>query len=478
MCSARSRPLGLRTRLTLWSSLVLAASLAAGFGWVHYGLRRVLEAKNDAFLERKAAELLAGVAEQQPGGMTELEAEIRREVLAYEPEGLIVVVRQPGRLSVDPDTAAARQLAARAVPPGPPVTIGQDGTGQRYRVLAATSRDGGLTLELGISLAETETILAAFDRLVAGGALAFLLLAAVGGLFLSRQALRPVAASIRAARRLDPENLAERLPLTGAGDELDELAATINGLLDRLAAYHAQIIRFTADASHELRSPLAAMRAAVEIALQKPRGSGDYRTVLATLGEQCERLTSLVNGLLLLARADAGEVGIRREPVDVAALADDVAEMFDPLAEERGIRLIAETAGPVMVAGDPSRLRQLLTNLVDNAVRFTEPGGKVTLRVESDADRAIVCVMDTGISIPPEHLPHIFERFYQADAARSAGGCGLGLSICRWIVAAHGGTLRAASGAAEGTSFTASLPKAPAEAKRPEPAMLAAEGEA
>jgi signal transduction histidine kinase len=155
----------------------------------------------------------------------------------------------------------------------------------------------GLSLVLGISLAETEATLAAFDRLVAGGAVAFLVLAVAGGLFLSRQALRPVADSIRAARRLDAQNLSERLPLTGAGDELDELAGTINGLLDRLAAYHAQIIRFTADASHELRSPLAAMRAAVEIALQKPRESEDYRSILATLGEQSDRLTDLVNGL-------------------------------------------------------------------------------------------------------------------------------------------------------------------------------------
>jgi heavy metal sensor kinase len=458
MCSAKIRPLGLRTRLTLWSSLVLAASLAAGFGWVHYGLRRVLEARNDAFLSRKAAELLAGVADYRPDGTAELEAEIRREVLAYEPEGLIVVVRQPGRVSIAPGTDAARLFGDLRVPPGSPSTIGLDDTGQRYRVLAASSRQGGLTLELVISLAETEATLAAFDRLVAGGALVFLLLAVAGGLFLSRQALRPVEDSIRAARRLDAENLSERLPLTGAGDELDELAATTNGLLDRLAAYHAQVIRFTADASHELRSPLAAMQAAVEIALQKPREPEEYQTILATLGEQSERLTALVNGLLLLARVDAGEVTIRREAADLAGLACDVAEMFDPLAEERGIRLVADVSGPVTLSGDPSRLRQLVTNLVDNAVRFTEPGGTVTLRVHGVAGRAILRVTDTGLGIPSEHLPHIFERFYQADVARSSGGCGLGLSICRWIVKAHGGVIEAESGQGKGAEFTVNLP--------------------
>lgn len=455
----------------LWSSLVLAASLAAGFGWVHHGLRRVLEARNDAFLERKSAELLASVSENRPGDRSELEAEIRREVLAYEPEGLIVVVRQPGRVTVAPGTTAARRLAAQLMPPGPPSTVGLADAGGRHRVLTTSSRHG-LSLIVGISLTETEVTLAAFDRLVAGGAVAFLVLAVAGGLFLSRQALRPVAESISAARRLDPENLSERLPLTGAGDELDELAATINGLLDRLGAYHAQIIRFTADASHELRSPLAAMRAAVEIALQKPRGPDEYRDVLATLGEQSERLTALVNGLMLLARADAGEVTIRREMVDLAAVACDVAEMFDPLAEERGIRLAAEFSGPVTVAGDPSRLRQLATNLVDNAIRFTEPGGTVTLRVEGIADRAILRVVDTGIGIPAEHLPHVFERFYQADAARGSGGCGLGLSICRWIVQAHGGTIEAAGGAVGGTVFTAALPKASSHADRPETATV------
>lgn len=453
----------------LWSTLVLATSLAAGFGWVHYGLRRVLDAKNVAFLDRKAVELLAGVAQYGPGGTAGLEAEIGREVLANEPEGLIVVVRKPGRLLVAPSTESARLLAEASVSPGPPTLVDLQGAEQRYHVLATAFREGELTLMLGMSLAETEGTLAAFDRLVAGGALVFLVLAAVGGLFLSRQALRPVAASIGAARRLDPENLAERLPLTGAGDELDELAATINGLLDRLSDYHAQIIRFTADASHELRSPLAAMRAAVEVALQRPRAPEDYRNVLASLGDQCERLTALVNGLLLLARADAGEVAMRREAVDLADLARDVAELFEPLADERGIRLVEEDAGPVIVPGDPSRLRQLITNLVDNAIRFTEPGGLVTVRVEGTGERAGLRVSDTGIGVPEEHLPHIFERFYQADVARTTGG-GLGLSICRWIVKAHGGTIEAVSGRIRGAEFVVTLPRPRAFAMAPKPA--------
>lgn len=197
MSSAKTKPMGLRTKLTLWSSLTLAASLATGFAWVHLGLRRVLDARNDAFLEHKAAELMASVTDDHPGGTSDLEAEIRREVLAYEPEGLIVVVREAGRMTVAPRTAAAQRLADQAVPPGVPRTIGQADAGGRYRVLATASRSGTLSLEIGISLAETEATVAAFDRFVAGGAAVFLIVAVAGGQFLSRQALRPVAESIR-----------------------------------------------------------------------------------------------------------------------------------------------------------------------------------------------------------------------------------------------------------------------------------------
>jgi heavy metal sensor kinase len=447
----------------LWAILVSAVSIGAGFAWVHYGLRRVLQERNDAFLERKAAELLAVVQGRHPGEASELEAEIGREVSAYEPEGLIVVVREPGRVSIAPQTAAARRLAERPVPAGKPRTIELDDDGPLYRVLAAPARTGGPSLELGISLAGTTATLAAFDRFIAGGAVVFLALAVVGGSIFSVRVLRPLGESIQAAWCIDPADLSARLPLTGAGDDLDQLASAFNRLLDRLAAYHAQIIRFTADASHELRSPLAAMRAAIEVALQRPREPEEYQRTLATLGEQCERLTSLINGLLLLARADAGELDIERQPIDPAAIASEVIEMFEPLAEERGIRLTAEVPGPVSIQADPSRIRQLITNLVDNALRFTEPGGSVTVRVESfDSAGRLSCVIlsvsDTGIGIPAEHLPHIFERFYQVDAARSSGGCGLGLSLCRWIVRAHGGRIEARSTPGEGTTFTVTLP--------------------
>jgi signal transduction histidine kinase len=200
------------------------------------------------------------------------------------------------------------------------------------------------------------------------------------------------------------------------------------------------------------------MRAAVEVALGQPRESREYREVLWSLGEQCEQLTALVNSLLILARADAGEVEVLRKPADLASLAGEVAEMYGPLAEEHGVELRWECRRPIPVLGDASRLRQLLTNLVDNAVKFNEPGGAVTLRIELADDQARIVVADTGVGIASEHLPHIFERFYQADPARSSSGSGLGLSICRWIVEAHGGHLDVESAPGSGSTFTVVLP--------------------
>jgi heavy metal sensor kinase len=461
-------------------AVVLALTLATGFAWVHHGLRAVLEAKNDAFLKRKGAELVAVLRDEQSGGQEALEAEIRREVAAYGAEGLIVVVRRGSQVLAAPASDAAERLAGRLAASTAgvsPTTLTVPGPGQtlRYRtsriaVVPASPRgtgtgpgsDPGIILELGLSLAETEAILGQFDRRAAAGGLAFLVLAACGGLLLAHQALRPVAQSIRTARRLNPADLSARLPRTGAGDELDQLAGTINDLLDRLADYHAQVARFTADASHELRSPLGAMRAAIEVALQKSRTADEYRDILGSLGEQCERLTALVNGLLLLARADAGQVELGREPINLAAIVAEIGEMYQPLAEERDIILTCNCPATLGVAGDPARLRQLLMNLLDNAIKFTEPGGRVTICAErtgaAGESRAQLVISDTGVGIAPEHLPHLFGRFYQADPARSAGGTGLGLSICQWIAEVHGGSIHVASTPGRGSTFTVLLP--------------------
>jgi len=465
-CASRRRRVGLRPRLAAWTASVLSVSLLTGFAWAHANLRIVLQSRNDLFLTNKLTELATLLKEESSDDQgASLLAEIRREVAAYGDQGLVIVVRGMG----DGDWTApwddvARGVAERLAAAGlgeSVETIVLPQTGVRYRAAErklVAGEDRTITLQLALSLAETEAALGHFDRRMAAGGLAFLALAVAGGWLLSRQALRPVAESIATARRLNPKDLAARLPLSGADDELDQLAATINQLLDRLAEYHEQIIRFTADASHELRGPLAAMRAAVEVTLQQARADDEYRDALGALDEQCEHLGSLVNRLLLLAKADAGQVAVRHDAVDLATMIDEIVDLYRPLAEERGLRLVWERGTEAATRGDATWLRQLIVNLVDNAVKFTSDGGDVSIRLQSDGRHARLVVSDTGVGISAEHLPHLFERFYRVDVARSATGHGLGLSICHWIVEAHAGTIEVESRLGHGSSFVVTLP--------------------
>ncbi|MDR3636207.1 MAG: ATP-binding protein [Isosphaeraceae bacterium] len=454
---------GLRSRLTFWTTAVLTSCLIAGFAWARHCLSTILEERNDVFLMSECLELRDFVRENRFGGLDALEAGLRREAKSHRLFGLILIARRPGAVLVAPHAMGARRLADQLsrLDLGPsPRTIHSEG-GRAYRVeriLLEPDGEAPFPVELCLPLSENQATLSQFDGRVIAGGVAFVIASVLGGLWLSRQALRPVARSIAAARRLDPADLSARLALTGGGDELDQLAATVNDLLDRLAAFHTQLKNFTADASHELRSPLAAMRAAIEVALQQPRDAREYQQILGSLSEQCDRLTELVNGLLFLARADAGQIELKGTRVDVSALVGDMIDLYLPLAEERGISLKWDQPPPALVTGDPSRLGQLVTNLLDNAIKFTEPGGEVRVLVLQVGHEVHFKVADTGSGIPIDHLPHIFDRFHQANAARSSGGSGLGLSICRWIVEAHGGVIQASNNPGLGSTLTVVLP--------------------
>ncbi len=457
---------GLRTWMTVYTSVVIGVTLATAFFWSVYNLRAELEARNDLFLRREFIEFVDSAtgslrdrSDADPLAALQAEADVHQEA------GLFVVVHHGEERYVFPDRPDARicadVLRTFAVDESPR-TVGWAempvGVRAMRRVLSFPD-SGTWTLDLCLRLAETEQTIVNYTRRLAGGGAAFLGVAVLAGFFVTRQALRPVAASIRAAQQLNPDDLSARLPRTGAKDEIDLLAATINDLLDRLSRYHEQVIRFTADASHELRGPLAAMRAGVEVALQQPRSADDYRETLESLGEQCQHLTDLVNKLLMLARADAGQIELRREAVDLAAVVDEAIETYRPLADEKGVVLDWKGSEPVGCVGDRMRLSQLVMNLLDNAIKYTEPGGTVRLALAAEGPRAAITVEDTGIGIGADRLPHIFERFYQVDPSRSEAGSGLGLSICRWVASAHSGSIDVTSQPGRGTRFRVSLPR-------------------
>jgi heavy metal sensor kinase len=286
-------------------------------------------------------------------------------------------------------------------------------------------------------------------------------LAIAGGYFLAGRALAPVSAMADKACRITASSLGERLPIVNPRDEFGRLATVFNDTLARLHDSFERLHRFTADASHELRTPLAAMRSVGEVALQGPPDSGKYRDVIGSMLEEVDRLTRLVDSLLVLTRADSGAARPVREVVELAALAGDVADHLRVLAEEKRQSLSVHTAAHVEALCDPAILRLGLMNLLHNAISYTPSGGAIQVRAKATASgQPSIEVQDTGPGIPLAHRERIFERFYRVDPDRSreSGGTGLGLAIARWAVAANGGRIELESEESRGSLFRIVLP--------------------
>jgi heavy metal sensor kinase len=287
-----------------------------------------------------------------------------------------------------------------------------------------------------------------------------LLLAGGGGWLLARRALKPVDNMTEAADRIRAEALSDRLEETGTGDELDHLAKTLNSMLRRLDAAFSQIRRFSADASHELQTPLTILKGELEVALRSQRTSEEYEKIISSALEEIERIAHLVEGLLLLSRADAGVLRMDSKPVDLSQLVEEICDKATILAKSRDVTLRLDQVEPVSMLGDYERLRRLLLNLVENGIKYTPAGGQVLLSLHLEKSEAQIKVADTGIGIPAEELEQVFQPFYRATEARSwdTAGVGLGLSIAGSIAEAHEGRIEVESTPGFGTVFTVFFP--------------------
>lgn len=315
------------------------------------------------------------------------------------------------------------------------------------------------TLIVGRSTDETEHALDGLIRILLIAVPLTLILATGGGVFLAGRALKPVDKISLTARMIGEGDLNQRIEVN-TKDELGRLASTLNQMIDRLQKALKRQQQLTSDASHELRAPLAVIQAESSLSLQKERSASEYKQSLETVTEEASHMSSIIDRLLFLARADAGKEQLVLEEVNLGKLLRELTADVKILCQQKGLELKQGDAFDFTVKGDRSMLRQLFLNLLDNAIRYTPGGGTISVTFSTDGRKAAVAIADTGIGIPPEDLPHIFERFYRVDKARSRadGGSGLGLSICHYIAEAHNGKIEVESQLGKGSTFTVWLP--------------------
>ncbi len=460
----------IRVRLTLWYVLLLAAVLLIFSGALYLALRITLYDDLDDIL-RSSAALIANTLEVDAQGR--LTAGPGQSVLwnnpkrgehfwrVLDPSGQVMEqagVQDMGGLPVDPAVMAAAMAGQEVVQT---VRAG----GDPVRVYTAPVYHGGQIIGVvqeGISLDDVHKTLAIFRWILILALPVTLALASVGGLFLASRALRPVDHITRTAQSISARGLSQRLNLNLPDDELGRLACTFDAMIARLDGAFRRQRRFTADASHELRTPLTIIKGDLSLALARPRDAAYYHRVLTEIDEEVDQMSRLVERLLTLARADAEGVSLHRQTVDLSVLLADLTEQTRPLAEAKGLALTAQIAPGLTASVDPDAVTQIVLNLLDNAIKYTA-SGRVRLsarRTGPGNDEIRIAISDSGPGIPAEHLPHVFDRFYRVDRARSRelGGAGLGLAIARELAHAHGGDVTVHSVAGEGSTFTARLP--------------------
>lgn len=348
-----------------------------------------------------------------------------------------------------------------------------DGRPFRFLFQKLNVNDHIYTVEMGIPADDAVETLHLFRSYLLMFAPLLLLVSAGVGYWMSRRALSPVDALVRTAREVGGTNLNSRLQTLKTGDELQRLSDTLNEMLDRIESAFLRVSQFTADASHELRTPVSLIRTEAELALRRSRGEAEYQEALRHILLEAERTTALIEQLLSLARADSGRETVNLQPLNWGQMLGSVLGGWRQVAAIRSMELSVNIDGQsVFVMGDESLLRRLADILLDNAFKYTSCPGSVHLRMEQKAQSAVMTVRDSGVGIPEGEQNKIFERFYRVDKARSRaqGGSGLGLAIAQWIVAQHHGSIAVESRPGEGALFRVELPRIAAPVQDPVPA--------
>jgi len=452
-------------RLTLWYVTIFAAAqLLFGFG-MWFILRRNLHRVADEQLQAQVEDLTRFLqAQKKNATVAKLQEEVAEAYVIEHSGDFLQIIDSEGNWIF-----RAASLQKNSITPAQPDTVKEpfyqdrqlDGRPFRFITARIEVRGRVYAMQTAVPTDQMLRTLSLFRRYLLMFAPLLLLAAAWGGFWLSRKALSPVDVLTRNARRISGSNLSDRLEVPRTGDELERLSDTLNEMLGRIEGAFLRVTEFTANASHELRTPISLIRTEAEIALRRSRGDAEYREALRHILLEAERTTSLVEELLSLARADCGREKLHLDPLDVRALIAETGSEWKQLIEARNLQFKMDLVNrEIPVLADRVAVQRLLAILLDNAVKYTPPPGVIELRLEEQDQSAVICVRDSGIGIAEEDQSKIFERFYRVDKARSRefGGAGIGLAIAQWIVQQHHGSITVQSNLGHGSTFRVKMP--------------------
>ncbi|MCK6486459.1 MAG: heavy metal sensor histidine kinase [Phycisphaerae bacterium] len=467
-------PLSVRSRITLFAACITLTVCLLVCVALYVGLHVSLHREVDAFLQGEVQEFKAILAHDEEDGLGEIEQEIRAELGSrFGADLRFRLLDATGRLLItsDPEDRFPNPWQPVEATPSDDSrvwfeTLGSPSGSSSIRVCsqwANLRRQGEVIVQAAYLLDRVEQSLAICRVVCLLAMLLAALLSVLGGRAVAGRSLRPVAAITRTARQIGARQLSKRLPRSGAKDELDDLANTLNDMLERVERSFRQIQQFTADAAHELRTPLTALKGSAELALGQPRTQEQLRVVIEQSLEYYRVLARVTDDLLLLARLDAGQEPLRFERFCFPSVVEDVVELYRPLASDRGIDIAVDPHEDVWIRADPGKIRRLISNLLDNAIKYMGGAGTVNVNIHRRNGVVSTSIIDTGPGIPADDLPHVFERFFRVDRARAAAqdadarSVGLGLAISRSIVHAHSGEITIESAAGRGTQVTFTL---------------------
>jgi heavy metal sensor kinase len=464
-------PRSIRARLITLYVVTLSLIFICFGGYTYWGFKQYLVASLQQALQRRAHQIAQTILADVPQrGEAYIGSEIQARYAPELNERVIRVTNQSGKTIyasgnatslLPPPSVAFTNGEAESQPEG---RVDSAANGDRLQVMAVgyrLSTGAQYLVEVGASENEISSALRGLLLTLSLGFPVFVGLSSVGVYLLLGRALRPVDEIVHSAERITLQNLSQRLPVPHTGDEVERLSLALNRMIRRLDEAYQVTSRFSADASHELRTPLTIMRGELESLLHESNFQEGQAEQIGSILEEAERLTQIVEGLLTISRLDAGESKMSRDPVDLSDLAESTVEQMAPLAEDKSLALTCTAETGIMVEANEVRLKQVLVNLLDNAIKYTPEGGKIEVTISHDGSNAFLEVSDNGIGISTEALPHVFERFYRSEQpiARRASGTGLGLSMVQAIVESHRGRVTVESREGSGSVFRVQLPR-------------------